>query len=78
MVRVVVDDEVRTKLGNLSEVLEICDSSGQLLGYFAPATERPESERLKPQVSDEELRRRAEQGGGRPLAEILERLGKLG
>ena len=70
MSQIIVDSEMGTRLLNTLQPVEFVDGSGKVLGHFMPATSAS-SFRLRPQVSDEELRRREEQGGGRPLADIL-------
>ena len=72
MSRVTVNDDLQTKLAGLQQAVELYDASGRILGHFIPI---PASKR-EPQVSEEELRRRERQGGGRPLADILADLEK--
>ena len=76
MTKVTVDEAVRARLGNLEEAFELCDESGRTLGYFTPAVDRSLYESLKPPVTEEELQRREQQGGGRTLSEILADLEK--
>ena len=77
MSKVIVDDELRAKLNGLNEDVELCDSSGQPIGYVvSPA----DYERLiyalhKDDISIEELRRLSQQKGGRTLTEIWQSLG---
>ena len=75
MTRVVVDQATGAKLRGVDEV-ELCDESGQKVGHFL-------SEKLycrllydwaNAQITDEELKRRRQQPGGRTLAEIWARL----
>lgn len=75
MVKLIVDAAMRAKLNNLDELLEICDQSGQTLGYFHPTvdTSGSENETFSP-FSIEEIERRRKQRTGRPLREILENL----
>lgn len=70
MSQIIVDSEMGTRLLNTLQPVELVDGSGKVLGHFMPATSAS-GLRLRPQVSDEELLRREEQGGGRPLADIL-------
>ena len=77
MSKVILDADLRRKLNGLNEPLEICDENGQSVGHFLPtpvfdelfysalAAESPHSK--------EELRRRHQESGGRPLAEIWKR-----
>ncbi|MBP87945.1 MAG: hypothetical protein CMJ64_14680 [Planctomycetaceae bacterium] len=66
-----VDQSTRTKLGNLESPLELCDEAGRVLGIFTPAADPAVYQGVDSPTSPEELRRREEQGGGRPLSEIL-------
>lgn len=82
MNKIQLDDTIRAKLNGMSEELEVCDSSGQVVGRFVPESiyqkylyawvlsQRP------PLSPEEELRRRNAKGG-MPLQEILKRLEKL-
>jgi hypothetical protein len=74
MVRIVVDPATQARLEGLQVVAELCDASGRVLGRVVPVQQEVI---LEPQISEEELRRREAEGGGRPLAEILADLEKL-
>jgi hypothetical protein len=76
MTRLLVDAELRSKLCDSRQTVELYDEAGKLLGYFYPAADPADYARAIPRVSDEELRRRVRQGGGRPLADILADLEK--
>ena len=76
MVKLTIDQEMRGKLLDLNQRLELCDESGRLLGYFNPVVDPSMYEGLDSQVSAEELDRRNREGGGRPLADILADLEK--
>jgi hypothetical protein len=73
MTKIIVDAATRANLHNLDTLLEVCDESGQTLGYFHP--QGPPS-RVPSPFSDEEIERRRQQRTGKPLAEILERLNR--
>jgi hypothetical protein len=68
MTKVVLDKRARAQFHDLKETLQFVDESGQLLGLFTPSAN---SALLKPQISEEEIKKRVAQGGGRPLAGIL-------
>lgn len=51
------------------EIVEICDESGRVIGRFRPAVY--DDPAAQPQISEEEMQRRAREGGGRTLAEIM-------
>jgi hypothetical protein len=78
MVKITVDDTLLAKLHNLDLPLELCDESGRVLGHFTPAVDQAAYEGVESPTSEEELRRRSQQGGGRSLAEIIEHLQKHG
>ena len=77
MTKIVVDAPFWAKLNNLEGPVEFCDDSGRTLGYFHSVASPSEVERMPTSlISDEELQRRRQQGGGRSLAEILADLEK--
>ena len=72
MVRVVLDASVLAKLSNPDGPVEICDESGSTIGYFQPVySSTGDAEKPTSPFSDEKLRRRQQQRGGRSLEEIL-------
>jgi hypothetical protein len=79
MTRLIIDAATLARLQNLQDLSEVCDESGRVLGYFhpvLPSEAAARAERRSP-FTDEELQQRRQQRTGRPLAEILERLGKV-
>jgi hypothetical protein len=66
MTRLIFDANALAILPKLTEPVELLDESGKTLGHFHPAPRQ-----VQPRVSEEELRRRVQQGGGRPLVDIL-------
>jgi hypothetical protein len=58
MTRLVLDPELREKLHNLTEPLELCDESGRVLAHVTPAFRLTDSETIEPQISGEEILRR--------------------
>ena len=72
MTKVVLDKRARAQLHDLKETMQFVDEAGQLLGTFTPNVDLA---LLKPQISEDEIKKRLAQGGGRPLAEILRDLG---
>ena len=77
MTQIVVDAVLREKLNDLTESLELCDESGQVLATLTPAFDPADAERARPQLSEEELQRREQEVGGYSLAEVLTHLEKL-
>ena len=80
MTKVTVDAATRTKLKGLGELLELCDESGCTIGYFHPTMHTLGCEEVKvlSPHTDEEIEELRKQRGGRPLADILKDLEKIG
>jgi hypothetical protein len=79
MTRILADETLLIKLNNLAEALEICDAQGNVLGVFVPADHDKELYRniqLPAELTPQEIERRLQQGGGRPLSEIWKDLGR--
>ncbi len=79
MTKIVVDSAFRATLTQSDGCLEICDQSGQTIGYFHPVVKGERVANSKPQspFSKEELEVRRRDRSGKPLAEILDRLSQL-
>jgi hypothetical protein len=78
MTQITLDPAVANKLQGLARVVELCDPSGRVLGRFLPAVDLAEWEPISPEVSDEELDRRACSPGKRyTTAEVLAHLERL-
>jgi hypothetical protein len=78
MTKLVVDAAMQAKLNPLNGLLEICDEAGRTLGYFHPVLTQNHSgeSSIQSPFTEEELERRRQQRTGRPLNEILKRLGQ--
>jgi hypothetical protein len=74
MGKVIVDSAVELKFRNAAQTVEICSSSGQLLGHFVPAGSSSHSSGVEPKITEEEMARREQAGGGRSLTDILTNL----
>jgi hypothetical protein len=68
MSRIVVDATLHEKLARILHPVELCDADGHVLGRYIPDLSLYD---LEPGVSEEELRRREQAGGGRTLKGIL-------
>lgn len=68
MTRIVVDSDLWAKLSNPLGPVELCDPTGRTLGYLYPT---PGEGKVVSPFSDEELLRREQEPGGRPLEDIL-------
>ena len=78
MTRVIVDANLPNVLPGLTEAVELCDPSGRVLGQFIPKFDMSEWEPVSPEVSDEELDRRAASNERTyTTAEVLAHLEKL-
>jgi hypothetical protein len=64
MSEITVDSATETLLKQAGEPVGLRSESGQFLGRFIPLN-------IEPRIDPEEIRRRFETGGGRPLADIL-------
>lgn len=73
MTRVIADASLLEKLQQATEALEVCDTSGRVLGYYSPAPD-PATYPKSP-FSREEIERRRQEKGGYSLSEILKELG---
>ncbi len=76
--KITVDDVLRSRLHDFRLPLELCDESGKVLGYVTPAVDPSLYEGVDSLISEEELDRRSQAGGGRPLADILRELESQG
>lgn len=75
MTTLILDAGTLSRLSNLSDVTEIRDESGQVLGYFHPLGKTAGNEAVhRSPFTDEELRERQRQRAGRPLSEVLANL----
>ena len=78
MTRIILDADLRNKLLNLSQPLELCDESGRVLARLLPAIDSFAYEGLEPQITKEELQRRKQHKGKTyTTAEVLAYLEKL-
>jgi len=73
---VILEQSVVEQLRAIQVGVEVRDRHGNLIGFFLPAIVRDEVDQFECPVDEEELIRRAHQGGGRRLQEILDDLRK--
>ena len=79
MSKVIVDETLRSRLNGLNEEIELCDESGRTLGHVLPVDAYKKllyASFENPPFTAEEVERRRNEKGGRPLAEIWKRLGR--
>jgi hypothetical protein len=78
MTRITLDATITDRLRQGGEVLEVCDETGQTVGYFHPVDGQSPSVRAKQSpFSNEEIIARSQQRTGRSLKEILQELERL-
>ncbi len=76
--RLVLDLELKEKLGNLAESLERCDESGRVLADLTLAIRLPHGETIEPRISHEEpFRRKQNKSQKSTTAEVLAYQGTL-
>jgi hypothetical protein len=71
MSQIKLDPATAHVLRNAEAPVTLLDEAGNVLGRFVPLERGPE-----PTISEEELDRREQEGGGRPLRDILADLEK--
>jgi hypothetical protein len=78
MSRITLDAAVIARLSDLTSPVEICDGDGKVIGVFRPKLDPAKYGPLEPQISAEEIQRRAESKERRySTAEVLEHLKRL-
>jgi hypothetical protein len=77
MTKVTIDATTVAKLKEFREMVELRDEAGRVVGHFLPGPPRDENGNIIVPFSDEELDRRSQERGGRPLKDILSDLSKL-
>jgi hypothetical protein len=73
MTKVIVDSELRAKLGDMQDLVEFRDESGQVVGFFhpvAPVLNADNRQTCSP-ISDDEIETARQQRSGRPLVDIV-------
>ena len=78
MTQIIVDTELRNKLLNLTQPLQLCDESGRVLARVVPTYGADEYEGLESPISKEEMQQRKQNKGKTyTTAEVLAHLEKL-
>lgn len=77
MTRITLDQALQEKIGALTTPVEVCDERGETLGYFVPGLgrERPDGTPADPPYTAAEIAASRANRTGKPLEEILSRLG---
>lgn len=73
MTRITVDPELRMKLLDLSQPIDLCDESGKIIGMFMPINAGLPADDREPPLSEEEWNRR-QQEPGYTTEELIARL----
>lgn len=76
MSKIVLDEDLRSRLNGLNDETEFCNEQGETVGFFVPADRHREFlyAWARTHVTDEEIEAGRQSGGGRPLSEILAEL----
>ena len=78
MARITLEAAFASRFLGITQPVELCDTSGRVLGRFVPLIDQTQWEPLTPEVSEEELDRRAKSNEKRhTTAELLAHLEKL-
>jgi hypothetical protein len=79
MDKIVLDTDIAGQLSQVHAHVQLCDPTGNTLGYFVPAAEhdREAYEQAKLLWTDEEVEELSKQEGGISTDELLRRLSKL-
>lgn len=77
MTQIQLDATLKERLGDLTTRLEVCNERGEVIGNFVPSAgrERELSTLVEPTCTPEELAAWRADRTGKPLEEILQRLG---
>jgi hypothetical protein len=77
MYEITLKPEVGDLLSQVSGQAVLCDSNGRVLGFFSPTPSHPQIEQLQlePPLSIVDTQKLRSDQTGKPLSEILSRLG---
>jgi hypothetical protein len=78
MTQIILDANILDKLTKIERSVELCDTSGRVIGRFVPLADMREWEPVTPAASEEELNRREQANEKRyTTAEVLAYLEQL-
>jgi hypothetical protein len=77
MTRIALDAAAASKFHDLTQVTEVCDPAGNVLGRYIPTPDLSEWEPLSPEVSEEELDRRERSNEWYTFTEVMAHLKSL-
>ncbi|MEX2172452.1 MAG: hypothetical protein WD851_24235 [Pirellulales bacterium] len=77
MHQITVEPTLSQELGGLVGQVLLCDANGRALGYFSPLKDKVQAAdlQLEPPLSDAEIEELRKVRTGKPLEDILSRLG---
>lgn len=76
MTKITIDAELKQKLANLTEPVDLCDESGEVLGRFTPLVDSSAWEPITSDITEEEMKRRLNAGEKRyTTTEVMDHLG---
>jgi hypothetical protein len=77
MQQIIVEPNLGQALGELAGQVVLCDGNGRALGFFSPLPDHPLAHelQLEPPLSIVETKQLRQVRTGKPLSEILDRLG---
>jgi hypothetical protein len=78
MTRITIDDSLRERLQSEHDCVQLCDEEGKTIGHFLPSEvyARMIFDKGNARISDEELEKRLNEPGARPLKGFLDGLEK--
>lgn len=77
MKQIKLDAGLASTLHNLTQVVQLCDPSGRILGRFVPLIDMSEWEPVSPDISEEELDRREQSTEWYTTEEVMAQLKHL-
>jgi hypothetical protein len=78
MTQIMLDEAACRKLAQAGQIVEVCDPAGRVVGRFVPLIDLSQWEPVTPEISEEELERRANSNAKRYTTdEVLDYLRKL-
>ncbi len=81
MRKITLDDDLKTKLGDLNDEIALCDAAGKIVACVVPPGHREMLYRMAADLFDDEeaeqARREYREGGGKTTAEVLAHLAEL-
>lgn len=77
MTRITLDAEMRKRLGDLQQPIELCDETGRVVGHVFPARDLSEYDLTEPPLDMDEVRRQLNEEPRYTTKQVLEHLENL-